>query len=72
MLDWRTQAALPVGGPTALHTLTVEGAPTAACAPCTLVVVPGDATAGVESVVTADGWRYVPQLGRATVQLCAT
>ncbi len=71
VLDWRTQAALPTGGPTAIHSLTVHGAPTAACAPCTLTVVPGDATTGVESVVTTGGWRYLPELGATTVKLCA-
>lgn len=70
VLDWRTQATLPVGGARAVHTFTVSGTPTASCAPCTLTLVPGDAATGVESVVSAEGWRYVPALGGATIGLC--
>lgn len=72
VLDWRTQAALPIGGPSAVHTLTVRGTASAACSPCALSLVAGDPVAGVETVVTTGGWRYIPELGSTTVKLCAS
>ncbi len=71
-LDWRDTTALPLlPEATPVHTLSLRGLPADGCAPCTLTVVPGTAGSGVESVVSADGLRYVPALGSATVQLCA-
>lgn len=71
-LDWRDTTALPLlPEPTPVHALTLRGTPADGCAPCTLTIVPGDAGAGAESVVSAGGLRYVPALGSATVQLCA-
>lgn len=68
VLDWRTQATLPTGSARAIHTFTVTAA---SCGTCTLTLTAGDADAGVESVVSGDGWRYVPALGTARVELCA-
>ncbi len=71
VLDWRTQATLPTGTGRAIHDFTVRGTPEAGCGTCTLTLTPGDAEAGVESVVSGEGWRYVPALGTARVEICA-
>ncbi len=68
VLDWRTQATLPTGGARAVHTFTVTAA---SCGTCALTLTPGDPAVGVESVVSAQGWRYVPALGSARVEICA-
>lgn len=70
VLDWRTQATLPTGGARPVHRFTVSAAPGSGCAPCTLTFTPGDAAAGVESVASGEGWRYVPALGSATIEVC--
>lgn len=70
VLDWRTQAGI-TGTGKAIHRFTVGGTPTSGCATCTLTLTAGDAETGVESVVSAEGWRYEPSRGSATVRLCA-
>ena len=71
MLDWRKQGTLPVGSDRAVHGFTVSGVPVVGCAVCKLSLVSGDPDAGVESVVSAEGWRYTPGLGTTEVKLCA-
>jgi hypothetical protein len=72
VLNWRDTTAVAHGGTaSAIHAVTVMGTPTADCAPCELRLVAGDPATGVESVASGGGYRYVPALGSATVQLCA-
>jgi hypothetical protein len=71
VLDWRNQGVLPLGGPTAVHTLSVSATPGSDCAPCTISLVPGDASVGVETVVSVEGWRYAPVLGSVSIEVCA-
>jgi hypothetical protein len=68
VLDWRNQGVLP-SGTSAVHSFSVAPAGTS-CGACTLTLIAGDPVTGVESVVAAEGWRYVPALGSATVELC--
>ncbi len=70
VLDWRHQTGLPIGSRQTVHSFTVSGTPTAGCAVCTLTLTAGDPASGVETVLSAEGWRYVPALGSATVEFC--
>jgi hypothetical protein len=67
VLDWRRQGTLPTGGARPIHTFTVSAT---ACGTCTLTLTAGDPAAGVESVVSGEGWRYLPALGSARVEVC--
>lgn len=73
VLSWRSQRGLtPTRDPIALLALTLE--PSAAgCAPCTLRLEDGHATAGepVDNLVSVRGRTYKPALPEATVKLCA-
>ena len=71
VLDWRTQATLPNEGARPVHTFRVTGTPSASCTSCTRTLTAGDPAAGVETVVSAGGWRYVPTLVSVTIPVCA-
>lgn len=70
VLDWRNQGVLPTGGARVVHTFTAHGTAVSGCGTCTLTLSAGDPVSGVESVVSAEGWRYVPALASKTVEIC--
>jgi hypothetical protein len=72
VLDWRDTTAVAHGGSgTVVHTVSLTGTPAGACATCRLELVAGDPVAGVETIASGGGYRYVPALGSASVQICA-
>jgi hypothetical protein len=70
VLDWRKQGTLPTGAAHTVHTFSVLATPGASCGTCTLTLTAGDPVAGVESVVSGAGYRYVPALGSVSVEVC--
>ncbi len=73
VVDWRRDATLEASAlPSAVLALDVSAAVGDSCAPCTLTLVSGEEGPGapVEAVVSAEGLRYVPELGSAVTSVC--